>query len=86
MKKVSYWAFHAISPAISGLRRKAEMFGQLCRLQTHTFFSIGHSFAALAFCRFSRRKTAERKKLAESAALSKTAMCRCSSNLLVRAA
>ncbi|MGH8418885.1 MAG: hypothetical protein ACRER8_16640 [Pseudomonas sp.] len=52
MKKVSYWAFQAISQANAGFDRDAEMFGQLCRLQTHSFFSIGHSLAALAFCRF----------------------------------
>jgi hypothetical protein len=56
MKKVSYWAFQAVSPAIARYGREAEMFGQLCRLQTHSFFSIGHSFAALAFCCFSFQK------------------------------
>ena len=27
----------------------AEMFGEVCKLQNISFFSIGHSFAALAF-------------------------------------
>ncbi|OCR22699.1 hypothetical protein AFK24_23295 [Pseudomonas syringae] len=27
----------------------AEMFGEVCKLQKISFFSIGHSFAALAF-------------------------------------
>jgi hypothetical protein len=56
MKKVSFWAFRAASPVIAGIGREAEMFGQLCRLQIHSFFSIGHSFAALAFCCFSFQK------------------------------
>jgi hypothetical protein len=56
MKKVSYWAFHANGPVFVGSGREAEMFGQLCRLQSHSFFSIGHSFAALAFCCFSFQK------------------------------
>jgi hypothetical protein len=49
VKKVSFWAFQAADPAIAGFGRDVEMFSELCRLQTHTFFSIGHSFAALAF-------------------------------------
>jgi hypothetical protein len=52
MKKVSYWTFHANGPVFSGAGREAEMFGQLCRLQSESFFSIGHSLTALAFCCF----------------------------------
>jgi hypothetical protein len=56
MKKVSYWAFPPAGQANAGLDRDAEMFGQLCRLQIPSFFSIGHSFAALAFFCFSFQK------------------------------
>jgi hypothetical protein len=86
MKKVSFWAVRAASLAFAGLRHSAEMFGQLCRLQTLSFFSIGHSFAALAFVVSALRKPFARKKLAEGSALHKSQMCRCSSNLSVRTA
>jgi hypothetical protein len=49
MKKVSFWATSRINGPCAGVISQAEMFGELCGLQKNTFFSIGHSFAALAF-------------------------------------
>jgi hypothetical protein len=85
VKKVSYWAFQAASPAISGFGRDTEMFGELCRLQTHSFFSIGHSFAALAFVVSAPVNPLSAETGVENA-LRMTAARRCSSNQLVRTA
>jgi hypothetical protein len=80
MKKVSFWAFPAISQAIAGFAQNAEIFGEHCRLQTHRFFSIGHSFAALAFV------VSGSGKLIERCAPRLAAIRTCSSNPKVRAA
>lgn len=78
MKKVSFWAFLRADRVFSGLRYGAEMFGELCRLQTVIFFSIGHSFAALAFV------VSGIGKLPERAVPQFAAWHACSSDLPVR--
>jgi hypothetical protein len=80
MKKVSFWAAPSASQLDSRVARLSEMFGELCGLQTDTFFSIGHSFAALAFFFF------RAQKLPERAVPHYAALHACSSDLLVRTA
>ncbi len=80
MKKVSFWATLRVDRVFSGFRCCTEMFGELFRLQTVMFFSIGHSFAALAFVVSGVGNLPERTvpQLAAGHA--------CSSDLLVRTA
>lgn len=56
------------------------MFGELCGLQKNTFFSIGHSFAALAFF------VSGTGMLPERAVPHYAALHACSSDLPVRTA
>jgi hypothetical protein len=80
MKKVSFWATSRASQLERRVAGRFEMFGELCELQIHTFFSIGHSFAALAFFFF------RAQKLPERAVPHYAALHLCSSDLPVRAA
>lgn len=80
MKKVSFWAAFSASQLYVGVGQQAETFGELCGLQTITFFSIGHSFAALAFFFF------RIGKLPERVVRHYAALHACSSDPLVRTA
>jgi hypothetical protein len=80
MKKVSFWATSRASQLDEGVGPHAEMFGELCGLQTSTFFSIGHSFAALAFF------VSRTGMLPERAVPHYAALHACSSDLPVRIA
>jgi len=80
VKKVSFWASSHANQADSGLPRHVEMFGELCGLQKNIFFSIGHSFAALAFF------VSGTGMLPERAVPHYAALHACSSDLPVRTA
>jgi hypothetical protein len=57
-----------------------EMFSALCRLQLDVFFSIGHSFAAVAFV------VSGSRKLEQIQVLQETAAHRCFASLRARTA
>jgi hypothetical protein len=50
------WSVYPHGPLNMGFTGSVEMFSELCRLQSEVFFSIGHSFAAVAFVVSGSRK------------------------------